>query len=176
MSGCRLRQVETDLYPASLQLTSPAFEEDGEIPHTYTCTGGGLTPPLSWGNTPVGTKSLALLLVRIAEPDEAGQWPEGAVHWILFNIPPEATSLPETNRLHAPVEGSVSGTNDFGVAGYDGPCPPKGELSRYAFHVYALNDQLHLDSGAGVMDVLSAIEGRTLAHGRLSLRFGYETN
>ncbi len=73
----------------------------------------------------------------------AGFW-----HWIAYNIPASATGLPqgvgkEGNGLP---EGAAEIATDFGVAGYGGPCPPKGSgLHHYHITVYALNtDKLEL--------------------------------
>ena len=55
------------------------------------CTGENKSPALEWKNPPAGTKSFALL---VHDPDApsggAGFW-----HWIVYNIPADATSLPE---------------------------------------------------------------------------------
>ncbi len=64
-----------------LKITSSAFEEGGMIPKKYTCDGENVSPPLSWSNSPSGTKSFALIC---DDPDApAGIW----VHWVVYNIP-----------------------------------------------------------------------------------------
>ncbi len=78
----------------SLTLTSPAFTEGGEIPARYTCEGDDISPPLAWSAPPDGTQSLALIVDDPDAPDPKAPkmtW----VHWVLYNLPPTASSLPE---------------------------------------------------------------------------------
>src|SRR3989338_3041251 len=71
----------------SMKLTSPAFEEGGEIPSLYTCDGEDINPELNWAEVPKGTKSFALI---VDDPDaSAGTW----VHWILVDIPASVRSI-----------------------------------------------------------------------------------
>ena len=52
-----------------------------------------VSPPLSWVNPPAGTKSFVLLL---HDPDaHAAKAFDDITHWMVFNIPGDATSLPE---------------------------------------------------------------------------------
>jgi Raf kinase inhibitor-like YbhB/YbcL family protein len=55
-------------------------------------------------------------------------------HWLVWNIPPNTTDIPE-GRLPP---GAREGKNSFGDARYDGPAPPSG-THRYFFHLYALD-------------------------------------
>ena len=78
----------------SLTLTSSAFKHQGEIASVYTCEGKDISPPLSWSGIPIGTKSLVLIVDDPDAPDPKAPkmtW----VHWVLYNIPPTATALPE---------------------------------------------------------------------------------
>ena len=60
------------------------------------------------------------------------------VHWVLYNIPPTATGLPEAVEPKALPAGTLEGRNDWGRTGYGGPCPPVGR-HRYFFKLYALD-------------------------------------
>ena len=67
-------------------------------------------------------------------PTGAGDW-----HWLAFNIPASVTSLNEGAGNQSPA-GGTSATNDYGMVGYGGPCPPKGDIDHhYHFTVYALD-------------------------------------
>ncbi|MDP2810950.1 MAG: YbhB/YbcL family Raf kinase inhibitor-like protein [Rhodocyclaceae bacterium] len=124
----------------SLILTTLAFAHLGAIPAKYTCEGADVSPPLAWSNLPAGTKSLALILDDPDAPDPAAPrttW----VHWVLYNIPPTAASLPEAVRPVGLPEGTQEGMNDWKRTGYGGPCPPIGR-HRYFHKLYALDTVL----------------------------------
>ncbi|MFD2367434.1 YbhB/YbcL family Raf kinase inhibitor-like protein [Pseudoduganella sp. GCM10020061] len=124
----------------SLTLTSPDFEPGGSIPSVHTCEGADTSPALSWSGVPPGTKSLALIVDDPDAPDPAAPqrtW----VHWVLYNIPPEATGLPAAVPPQDLPAGTRIGQNDWKDARYGGPCPPIGR-HRYFFKLYALSDEL----------------------------------
>jgi len=73
---------------ADFALTSPQVKDGGELPKEFTGDGEAATLPLQWANAPAGTKSLALIMHHVA-PDQT------KCYWILYNIPPETTSLPK---------------------------------------------------------------------------------
>ena len=121
----------------ALALTSTAFEHGAAIPAAYTCQGRDISVPLTWGVLPAGTRSLALIVDDPDAPDPAAPtmtW----VHWVLYNIPPAATGLPEAVKPGALPAGTLEGRNDWGRTGYGGPCPPVGR-HRYFFKLYALD-------------------------------------
>jgi hypothetical protein len=121
----------------ALAFTSTAFEPGGAIPAAYTCQGKDLSVPLAWSGLPAGTRSLALIVDDPDAPDPAAPkmtW----VHWVLYNIPPTATGLPEAVEPRALPAGTLEGRNDWARTGYGGPCPPVGR-HRYFFKLYALD-------------------------------------
>lgn len=118
----------------SFELSSPAFTHGSEIPARYTCEGKDVSPPLAWSGAPTGTQSLALVVDDPDAPDPAAPkmiW----VHWVLYNIPPGVTALPEGADIPA---GALAGHNDWKRTRYGGPCPPIGR-HRYRFKLYALD-------------------------------------
>ncbi len=121
----------------TLTLRSPAFDNGGEIPSRYTCEGDDIAPQLLWDGVPANTRSLVLIVDDPDAPDpKAPQmtW----VHWVLYNIPPNTTSLPEGAGKGELPAGTAEGLNDWRRTGYGGPCPPIGR-HRYFFKLYALN-------------------------------------
>jgi len=144
-----------------IRITSGAFEQGGKIPVKYTCDGQDVSPPLSWEGVPEGTKALAIIC---DDPDAPmGTW----VHWVLFNIPPGVTELPENVPAQPTLEnGAVHGINDFRNYGYGGPCPPGG-THRYFFKIYALDAKVDLKPGATKAQLLDAMEGHILGKGEL---------
>jgi hypothetical protein len=112
----------------------------------------------SLGGAPGGEKSAALTVI---DPDAPGR---PFTHWVVFNLPAGTTGLPEGGPLPP---GTAEGRNDFGGAGYRGPCPPPGSPHHYHFRVYALDTTLSLRSGATEAAFDDAIKGHVLADGEL---------
>ncbi|HKC43581.1 MAG TPA: YbhB/YbcL family Raf kinase inhibitor-like protein [Burkholderiales bacterium] len=124
----------------TLSLTSTAFTAGGAIPKRYTCEGEDLSPPLAWRDVPAGTKSLVLIVDDPDAPDPAAPkmtW----VHWILYDIPATAGSLPEAVKPSGLPPGTRQGRNDWKRTGYGGPCPPIGR-HRYFHKLYVLDTVL----------------------------------
>lgn len=152
---------------ATLLLESDAFEAEGTIPQRYTCDGDDVSLPLRWSEPPAETQSLALIFDDVDAPGRT--W----IHWVLFNIPADARSLPEGIAADAIVAGlGVHGSNSFGNLGYGGPCPPKGAPHRYTFRLYALDATLDLDAGVSRSELDQAMEGHVLGSGLLIGRYG----
>jgi Raf kinase inhibitor-like YbhB/YbcL family protein len=63
------------------------------------------------------------------------------VHWLLYNIPPTISELPENIMQKDLPTGTLQGKNDWKQTGYKGPCPPFGR-HRYFFKLYALDTEL----------------------------------
>jgi len=149
----------------TLVLTSPAFADGTSIPLRYTCDGEDLSPPLAWAGVPAGTKSLAFIVDDPDAPDPAAPtmtW----VHWVLYNLPPTVSLLPEAVASSALPAGTREGTNDWKRTGYGGPCPPIGR-HRYIHTLYALDCVLP-DLGAPTAAALAeAMRGHELARARL---------
>lgn len=143
-------------------LTSPAFSEGGTIPQLLTCDGQNRSPQLHWSHPPEGTRSFALI---VDDPDA----PNGTfTHWVLFNIPADATELGEAESGIG-----VNGRNDFQQDGYGGPCPPPNHGEhRYYFKLYALDvDELQLNASATRQELESAMSGRVLGQTQLMGRY-----
>lgn len=145
----------------TFQLTSTAFSQGTPIPALYTCQGRDISPPLAWGEPPASTRSFALIM---DDPDApVGIW----VHWVIYNLPPEARSLPEALPTDGQLpDGSLQGKNSWNRLGYGGPCPPSG-THRYFFKLYALDTTLSLSTGASKGQLIQAMEGHILAQAEL---------
>ncbi|WP_026454451.1 YbhB/YbcL family Raf kinase inhibitor-like protein [Saccharomonospora iraqiensis] len=144
---------------AELELRSPAFNDGTLIPDRYSRQGGDTAPPLEWTHVPDGTEELALIC---EDPDAPGGT---FVHWVVTQIPPEATGIGGTDGLPP---GATVGRNGFGDLGWGGPQPPVGdEAHRYFFRLYAVDRPLGLDEGATADDVHAAADDHSLARGTL---------
>lgn len=133
-----------------------SFKEGTEIPSKHTCDESGTSPPLKITGAPKEAKSLVLIM---EDPDvpktlrKDGMWD----HWIVYNIPPETTDVPEGQE--------PKGTHGRGTAnnmGYHGPCPPD-KRHRYYFKLYALNCYLDLPEGTSKQKVLNLMQESILA-------------
>jgi Raf kinase inhibitor-like YbhB/YbcL family protein len=149
----------------SFRLRSPSFSAGGVIPARHTCDGEDRSPALGWAGVPDSTKSLALIVDDPDAPDPAAPkmvW----VHWVLYDIPPGATGLPEGVTSRALPAGTRSGINDWKQPLYRGPCPPVGE-HRYFLKLYALDIVLP-DLGRATKAALEkAMQGHVLAKAEL---------
>jgi Raf kinase inhibitor-like YbhB/YbcL family protein len=150
----------------SFAVKTNAFSEGGAIPKKYTCDGADLSPALTWTGAPAGTKSLALIA---DDPDApVGTW----THWIVWNIPPEATVPEGIEKVESLSDGTRQGRNDFKRIGYGGPCPPPGKPHRYFFKLYALDTKLDVKPGAGRKELEGAVKGHVLAQAELVGKYG----
>lgn len=126
---------------STFNLASPDIAQGQRIKpaqvfNEFGCTGQNISPALSWDRAPAGTKSFALMVHDPDAPTGSGWW-----HWILYNLPVEAATLPADAGNPAKnllPKGAVHGRNDYGVHAYGGPCPPPGPPHRYFFRLHAL--------------------------------------
>ena len=154
---------------AGFTLASTTFKNNGTVPPNMIgiappqCNGSNLSPVLDWSNPPAGTRSFALVLF-----DETANFG----HWGIYNMRPNANRLPQGVKA-----GDIAGlwmqvTDDAGISGYFGPCPPAGIAHRYVFTIYALDTTLNLQnnpplSPPNVESLLFALSGHVL--GRASI-------
>jgi len=132
-----------------------------------TCDGQDISPRISWSGVPNNTKSLALI---VEDPDAPGGL---FVHWVIYNIDPSLKGLPEGIPKTEVVSGiGLQGVNSFGKIGYGGPCPPRGSTHRYIFRIYALKETVQIGPGASRNDLLRAIEGKIIAVGETTVKYG----
>lgn len=142
--------------PASLSLSTDAFDDGAAIPSEYTCDGDNLRPQFAIEGTPQDAIELVLI---VDDPDA----PNGSfIHWVAWGIPPDADipgdSLPE---------GTEEGTNDTDSTGWFGPCPPPGAPHAYEFQLSAVSESPNVAPGATAEEVRSAIAETTVAEALL---------
>jgi Raf kinase inhibitor-like YbhB/YbcL family protein len=140
-----------------MRLTSADFAPGQVIPDEFTCSGANTSPQLAWSDPPPGTKSFALV---VEDPDAPG----GIFrHWGVYDIPADRREL-AAGAGNDTVAGFTQTTNDFGKAGYSGPCPPPGdEPHHYAFRVLALDVEHLSGAPAHAAGIVDAIDGHVLA-------------
>ena len=149
----------------ALVLTSPAFTHNGAMGIKYTCEDGDVSPALKWSGVPAGARSLALIVDDPDAPDPAA--PKRVyVHWVLYDMAPTSTGLPEGVKAVEQPNGGRQGMNDGGNVGYMGPCPPIGR-HRYFFKLYALDVMLGELGAATKAQVEAAMRGHILEQAEL---------
>ncbi|RPJ79902.1 MAG: YbhB/YbcL family Raf kinase inhibitor-like protein [Deltaproteobacteria bacterium] len=150
-----------------LNVKSTAFRTGETIPSEYTADGENISPDLSWEGAPSGVKSFIIL---VEDPDIP--IPKflisSLVHWVVYNIAPETTSIPKAFLNHGLSENSATlGMTSYRKLQYGGPCPPFG-IHRYYFKVYALDNKLDLQPRkATKKNILKAMDGHILAYGEV---------
>jgi hypothetical protein len=105
---------------------------------------------------------LVLIVVDADAPNgynAAGNYPEGFLHWLLYNMAPTTSSIQEGGTPSSP---AIVGENGYGSNDYRGPCPPPATgLHRYFFQLYALDGPI-APATPTEMDVEQAMAGRTM--------------
>lgn len=121
------------------EITTSAFDDGDAIPLRYECggilqgPGDNVSPDLSWTPGPEGTRSYAIVMDDVDS---------GVVHWVIYDIPKSALSLPENvpagyalddpdGALQAELQGS-------GYHGYFGPCS-EFSTNTYRWTVHAMS-------------------------------------
>lgn len=157
LAGCGLFSSNiTITSPSVMTINSGSFDRN-VMPQRYTCANPqAANPALSWAGAPQGTKSIALVF------DDADAPITPYVYWIVFNIGPATSALPEGQLP----PGARQARNSAGSAGYDAPCPGTSSHG-YRFTVYALNSVLNLPNGAPLEATWRAIAAATIGRGRL---------
>ncbi|WP_028023204.1 YbhB/YbcL family Raf kinase inhibitor-like protein [Enterovibrio calviensis] len=121
----------------ALTLTSHDIQEGTRMADTFAfqgfgCTGDNLSPQLEWKDAPKGTKSFAITAYDPDAPTGSGWW-----HWVALDIP--ASQYSAERGASGKLDGVREMTNDYGMTGFGGACPPKDHgMHRYQFTVWAL--------------------------------------
>ena len=152
-----------------MTLTSSGITDGGVIPAKYAQHGEELSPPLSWTGAPDSTRSFVLIAHDL---DAIGGNGDDVLHWLVWNIPGTATSLPE-GVPHGPQ--AADGMRQISVSGpyYRGPgAPQTGPPHHYVFELYALDTTIDVaptgqSPAATRAAVLAAMAGRVRAKGVL---------
>lgn len=153
-----------------MTMTVSGFADGGQIPVKFTqaapgvATGEGLSPAVSWTNTPPGTQSFVLNMhdLEVARNKTS----DDQAHWVVWNIPASSTGLPEGVPKGAQLaDGSyqVSATG----AMYRGPgAPANGPPHHYMFEIYALDTKLDVKPTADAFEtranVFKAMQGHII--------------
>ncbi len=171
-SALPLAAGAADFKLESSELTPGGRFETRHVYNGFGCTGGNVSPALSWSGAPAGTRSFALTVYDPDAPTGSGWW-----HWVMFDIPATTTALPagagDPAGAKAP-KGAVQTTTDFGKPGFGGPCPPQGDKPhRYVFTLYALKvDKLGADPAATAAMVGFMLNANAIGRSTFTVYYG----
>ena len=148
--------------PSSMQLGSSSFPDHGAIPQRNSGEGENVSPALQWNDAPEGTKAFAVICHDPDAPLVTPKGQYGYVHWVLYGIPGSVTELAEGTKDH------TAGLNETGEPGYTGPMPPEGHgVHHYFFWVIALDQDVSLDPGLTLWELLEKVEPHVIGMNRL---------
>jgi Raf kinase inhibitor-like YbhB/YbcL family protein len=119
-----------------MTLTSD-WKDGGVIPQKHSQPGRDVSPALSWSAAPAGTASFVLLVHDVDSP--LGNGLDDVLHWLVWDIPASATSLPEGIPADANLP---DGSRQISISGpyYRGPAAPaSGPVHHYMFELFALD-------------------------------------
>ena len=153
-----------------MTLTVSGFPDGGPIPVKFSqaaegvAPGEGLSPAMTWTNTPPGTQSFVL---HMHDLDVArNKTTDDQAHWVVWNIPGTATGLPENVAHGADLP---DGSHQISATGpqYRGPgAPATGPQHHYTFEIYALDTKLDVAATADAFEtrtnVMKAAQGHIL--------------
>jgi Raf kinase inhibitor-like YbhB/YbcL family protein len=144
---------------------------EAQVLNTFGCSGGNVSPQLSWANAPAGTKSFVLTMFDPDAPTGSGFW-----HWVVVNIPSSAGALANgASRSAAKLPaGTLETRTDLGAPGYGGPCPPAGHKPhRYIFTLHALKvEKLDVDVQTSAAVIGFNVHMQEIGRATLSARYG----
>ena len=148
-----------------MTLTTSAWTDGAMIPAKYTQAGEQASPPFAWSNVPEGIASFVLIAHDL---DSAiGTGADDILHWLLWNIPGAARSLPERVPQGPQL---ADGTRQISASGpyYRGPgALAAGPPHHYVFELYALDAMLEVPPvGASPPQTRAAVMAAMAGHVR----------
>jgi Raf kinase inhibitor-like YbhB/YbcL family protein len=155
-----------------MTLSTTAWADGGQIPAKHAQIGDELSPPLAWTGAPEGTASFVLIvhdLDAMTNPPNDYTAPvrdtNNVLHWLVWNIPPTATGLPEGV---VPGPQLPDGSRQISQSGpyYRGPgAPPTGPPHHYVFELYALDAMINVQyTDASPAEIRAGVKAAMAGH------------
>ena len=121
-------------------VSSTSFADGAEIPAKYAGSGRVAATELDGCTSQHGC--VCPHHARRGRQIPAGNLHNDITHWVVYNIPASATSIPEGGPI-------PSGAGQLSMRGpqYMGPAPPVTPFHHYVFQVYAPTRPLELAAG-----------------------------
>lgn len=150
-----------------MKLSTPGFADGTVIPLKYTQASPtpGVSPELVWSNVPAGTQSFVLWMHDVDVAVAKGT--EDNLHWFVWNIPGQSTSLTENVPSGTQLPDGTYQTS-FNGPGYRGPgASAAGPLHHYIFELFALDIKLDEKAAATPtetrMNIFKLMQGHILS-------------
>ena len=148
---------------AQVMTLSGPWADGGTVPIKYTQAGGEISPALTWSQVPEGVTHFVLVVHDLDALVGAAQ--DDLLHWLVWNIPGDATGLPEgVPQGPARADGSrqVSATGPD----YRGPgAPASGPPHHYVFELYALDSPVNVAAtGMSPAETRAAVMAAMIGH------------
>ncbi len=160
-----LPETATSTSHMTLSIANGSITNGSFIETRYTCSGMQKSPDIRWNNIPNNTQSLAFIL---DDPDA----PAGTfTHWIVYNIPPEITNIPENAAISQNNSQITIGINTAKEKNYFPPCPPAHQIHHYRFSLYAL-DTAQLEDNLDRNEIDQILMKHTLERTEISALYG----
>jgi Raf kinase inhibitor-like YbhB/YbcL family protein len=147
-----------------LTMTSSAFADGTDIPAKYTQLEKQTSPALNWTNVPAGT--VAFVLHMHDMEGTRNRTSDDQLHWLVWNIPGNVTSLPEGVPMGAQLQNGAYQTSASGAM-YRGPgAPATAPRHHYVFELFALDTKVDVQPATDPFEtrtnVIKAIQGHIL--------------
>jgi Raf kinase inhibitor-like YbhB/YbcL family protein len=148
-----------------MTLTSGAFAHGASIPVRHSQAGEEVSPPLAWSGAPDSTVSFVLVMHDANAAVGAGT--DDLLHWLVWNIPGTATSLPEGIPQGAELPGGMRQISASGPY-YRGPgAAASGPEHHYVFELFALDTTIDVPAvGAAPAATRAAVIAAMAGHVR----------
>ena len=161
ISGLRVEPYEH----GGIVVTSTAVDADGWLDPVVSAGGDNTSPALEWS----GVMAADSYVLVVEDPDAPRDDP--MVHWVVWDIPGTATSLPADlgDKAHPEaLAGAIQGLNSHGGHGWTGMAPPLAHgVHHYHFQLFALSKSLGFRPDTSLEHLVEALKGTTIAKGEL---------
>ncbi len=131
-----------------------------DFPPAHTCDGGNISPIIT-----IKGLEASSLAVMVFNPSMRGVFSYCA--WLIWDMPAVKeipAGIPHGKIVTSPIS-AVQGLNDAGEIGYTGPCPLPGQMHRYLFRVWGLDDFLEIPGGSNKNVLKGAMHDHIVQYG-----------
>ena len=165
-SGKAISLLRVEPYEhGGIVVRSAAVDPDGWLDAIYSAAGDNTSPPLEWS----GVLEAESYVLIVEDPDAPREEP--VIHWVVWDIPGVATSIPAHvgDKTHPEaMPNATQGLNSHGGHGWMGMAPPKGHgVHHYHFQLFAISKRLGFRPDTTLEHLVEALKGVTIAKGEL---------